>query len=56
MSDPTISTSHPGVCIPWDEKRKEIPEIPGDEQLVKRVWDENEFLAYLYIWHLLLSF
>ncbi|HUW59905.1 MAG TPA: uroporphyrinogen decarboxylase family protein [Candidatus Bathyarchaeia archaeon] len=46
----------PGVCIPWDEKRKEISEIKGDEQLVAKIWEDNEALAYTYIWHCLLSF
>ena len=46
----------PGVCIPWEEKLKEIPSISGDADLVKRVWEENEAYAYMYIWHCLLSF
>lgn len=45
-----------GVCIPWAEKRKEIPEIKGDEAIVERVWNDIEGLAYTYIWHCLLSF
>ena len=46
----------PGVCIPWEEKRKELGEIQGDEELVKRVWQDIDGLAYVYIWHCLLSF
>jgi hypothetical protein len=46
----------PGVCIPWEEKRKELPNITGDEELFKRVWEDNEALAYMYIWQVLLSF
>jgi hypothetical protein len=46
----------PGVCIPWEEKLKELPEIVGDASLVRRVWEENDSLAYVYIWHCLLSF
>ncbi|MCA9447560.1 MAG: hypothetical protein KC931_10615 [Candidatus Omnitrophica bacterium] len=46
----------PGVCCPWEEKLKEIPSISGDAEMVKRVWEENEALAYTYIWHCLLSF
>ncbi len=45
-----------GVCIPWAEKRKEIPEIKGDEAIAERVWNDIEGLAYTYIWHCLLSF
>ena len=46
----------PGVCIPWEEKRKELPRISGDSQLVQRVWENIDALAYVYIWHCLLSF
>jgi hypothetical protein len=46
----------PGVCIPWEEKRKELPNITGDEELFKRIWEDNEALAYMYIWQVLLSF
>ena len=53
MKDPKVP---PGVCIPWEEKRKELPDIKGDEELFKKIWQDNEALAYLYIWHCLLSF
>ena len=46
----------PGVCIPWQEKLKELPEITGDKALVKRIWEDNDALGYIYIWHCLLSF
>ncbi|MBN1422612.1 MAG: hypothetical protein JXP34_27795 [Planctomycetes bacterium] len=46
----------PGVCIPWEEKRKEFPSIKGDEAIVKRVWEDIDGLGYIYIWHCLLSF
>jgi len=46
----------PGVCIPWDEKRKEFAVIRGDESLVRRIWEENDALAYMYIWQVLESF
>jgi hypothetical protein len=46
----------PGVCIPWEEKLKELPEIPGDKELVRKVWQDIDSLAYVYIWHCLLSF
>lgn len=44
----------PGVCIPLPESIQ--ASVQGDEKLVRRVWDEVEGFAYLYIWHLLLSF
>jgi len=46
----------PGVCVPWDEKVKELPEIIGDAELVQRVWEETDALAYTYVWHCLVSF
>jgi hypothetical protein len=46
----------PGVCIPWEEKKKEFPEITGDEALVKKTWEDVDSLGYVYIWQVLLSF
>jgi len=46
----------PGVCVPWEEKRAEFPEITGDEALVRRVWEDIDALGYMYIWQCLLSF
>ena len=46
----------PGVCIPWDEKVKELPPIVANEALVKTIWENNDALAYTYVWQILLSF
>lgn len=46
----------PFVCIPWEEKRAEIPSFTGDVDLVKSVWESVDALGYAYIWHCLLSF
>lgn len=46
----------PGVCFPFEQKALELPPICGDPALVWRVWNDIEGLAYLYIWHVLLSF
>ncbi len=46
----------PGVCIPWESKKSQLPPILGDEAIVRDIWNDIEGLAYLYIWHLLLSF
>lgn len=46
----------PGICRPWEEKAKELPPITGDQDLVRRVWDNVESLGNTYIWQLLLSF
>jgi hypothetical protein len=46
----------PGVCSPWQEKLKELPKMPGDEELVRKVWEDIDGLGYVYIWQCLLSF
>ena len=51
-----IAASRPGVCFPWEEKLKELPPICGDPFIPERIWNDAEGLAYLYIWHVLLSF
>ena len=52
-SQPTV---RPGVCLPWEQKAKELPEITGDKDLVKRIWEEIDAFGNMYIWQLLLSF
>ena len=56
MSEQWKPKLKPGVCIPWEQKLKELPEISGDKQLVRKVWEDIDALAYVYIWHCLLSF
>jgi hypothetical protein len=56
MNDKQSEKRPPGKCVPWEEKRKEFPAISGDEQLVKRVWEDVDALGYVYIWQVLLSF
>lgn len=46
----------PGVCFPWDQKVKELPEITGDQDLVRKVWENVDAFGNMYIWQLLLSF
>jgi len=50
------SKAKPGVCIPWDEKRKQLPKIQGDEELMRKIWEDIDSLAYMYIWQCLLAF
>jgi len=54
MSDEK-KAKEPGVCIPWEEKVKEYGKIMGDEKIVKKVWEDIDTLAYLYIWFCLIS-
>jgi uroporphyrinogen-III decarboxylase len=46
----------PGVCIPWDEKKAQLPPIVGDEALVRGMWEDLDELGNMYIWQVLLSF
>jgi hypothetical protein len=45
-----------GACLPWEVKVKELPEITGDPELVKRIWGMTDGLANVFIWQMLLSF
>jgi hypothetical protein len=56
MTEKSKPNIKPGVCITWEEKVKELEKIRGDEKLLQQVWEDNEALAYMYIWHCLLSF
>jgi hypothetical protein len=52
----TAPSRPPGVCIAWEEKRQELPRITGDEAELRKVWEDIDALAYMYIWHCLVSF
>lgn len=56
MSEPERKPNDPGVCIPWQERVKEYEKILGDPEVVKKVWQETDTLAYLYIWACLIQF
>lgn len=56
MTNADQPTRPPGVCIPWPEKRAELPETITNEELVQTTWENIDSLAYTYIWHCLLSF
>jgi hypothetical protein len=56
MTDRINSKVKPGMCIPWEEKAKEIPSISGDEKLVKQIWENVDSLGNMFIWQCLLSF
>jgi len=40
----------PGVCIPWEEKRAELPKIVGDEELTRKTWEEVDSMGYRFLW------
>lgn len=55
MSEEKIERK-PGMCVAWQEKLKELPELKGDEQIAREIWEDVDALGYMYIWHVLLSF
>jgi len=46
----------PGICVPWQDKLQEVPEVSGDPLLAERIWDQIEGLGNTFIWQCLLSF
>jgi len=56
MTEPEKINRPPGSVIPWQEKLKELPEISGDPELARKIWEDIDALAYMYIWHCLVSF
>jgi len=55
MNEQIKQDRKPGVCIPWEEKLKELPEISGDKQLIRQTWEETDTLGYIYVWYCLLA-
>ena len=52
----TSARPRPGICRTWEDKLATLPGVLGDPAILERVWDQVEGLAYLYIWHIVLSF
>lgn len=50
------SRVRPGVCVPWEDKAKELPLIAGDPEMIRQVWENIDGLGNTFIWQLLLSF
>ena len=53
---PSLISDMAGVCTPWEEKRKELPELTGDPDLVERIWKETDAMGNMFIWQCLVSF
>lgn len=45
-----IERMNPGVCFPWEEKKKEIT-FTGKEEILKNEWEKLDMMAYLYLWY-----
>ena len=39
-----------GVCIPWEEKKQELPAISGNEELARKAWEAVDALGYDFCW------
>lgn len=49
-------SAKPGVCFPWADRVKDLPEITGSVELVRKIWEDIDAFGNMYIWQLLLSF
>ena len=45
-----------GSVVSWTDKLKELPDITGDEGLVKNSWEELDAWSYAFLWHCVVSF
>ena len=50
------SMKRPGVCVPFEEAKADWQEIQGDEELVRKIWEENDAEAYMFLWQCVVSF
>lgn len=56
MGRPQPRRVRPGVCFPWEERVKDLPEITGSPELIHKIWEDIDAFGNMYIWQLLLSF
>lgn len=47
---------NPGELIPWNTRKEEYSQILGNEDIIKKEWDEIESLANRFIWAILTDF
>ena len=54
---PAAGGRPPGVCVPWEERRRELgAPLRGSEELAERVWRAADAGGAMFIWQMLLSF
>jgi len=56
FAEPSNPRAVPGVCLPWEEKLRELPPISGDPEIARRIWQSIDGLGNMYVWQCLLSF
>jgi hypothetical protein len=45
-----------GFVEPWGKIKEGLPEILGDETIVRNSWESIDAWAYAFIWHMVVSF
>jgi len=50
------SVKRPGVCVPFEEAKADWPAIQENEELVRKIWEENDAEAYMFLWMCIVSF
>jgi hypothetical protein len=38
------------VCLPWSEKKQDLPAFTGDESLAQKAWEQVDRLGYNFCW------
>lgn len=56
MAGRPVPAVRPGVCLPWEDRVKNLPEVTGSPELLRQIWEDIDALGNTYIWQLLLSF
>jgi uroporphyrinogen-III decarboxylase len=46
----------PGVCLSWDEAKRELAPTTGNSDLLREIWGNVDGLGNLFIWQCLVSF
>jgi len=45
-----------GTVEPWTAAKSTLPEIMGDEALVRSTWENLDAWSYAFLWHCVVSF
>lgn len=45
-----VQKRKPGVCIPWEQKRSELPNIAEREELARQTWEAVDRMGYGFCW------
>lgn len=40
----------PGVCVPWEDKVADLPDLQGDERPARSAWERVDGLGYAFLW------